>query len=80
MKCQVIFFPIKYDPSEKEKERLKNIQSAIEYTHQNIRTVSKNLYEEAIRKQAFYTRVRKNIRLISHTELETLNKCSGHTL
>ena len=61
-----MFFPLLYNPSEKERERLQNIQDAITYSHQNMRSQAKNAYDYMAKKQAFYRRVRSNIKLIKN--------------
>lgn len=64
VKCQIIFFPLLYYPNSRERLRLQNIQDAIKYTHQNIRTKARNDYEIAALKFNFYKRVRMNMRLV----------------
>jgi len=59
-----MFFPLLYNPSDKERERLLNLQHQIIYSHQNIKSSAKNAYHLAELKFNFYKRVRKNMKLV----------------
>jgi len=64
VKCQVKFFPIKFNPDLEEIKRLQDIQDMITHTHQNIRSEAKNKYDYAVRMQALHKRVRNSWKLL----------------
>ena len=70
-KCQVIFFPLLYEPTPYEKKRLQHVQDMITNSRQELRWKARDAKDLLALESAFLNRFRYNLEIVDgHLEFQ----------